>query len=83
MLITLVYMVMPRGVPAKMPNPDKVDTFSTQAENMSSQIPEGQGHDAYVIIFDAGSTGQTLSSVVNVTGTNAKLCCCKHQKGVP
>ena len=39
--------------------------------------------NAYVIIFDAGSTGQTLSSVVNVTGTNAKLCCCKHQKGVP
>ena len=75
-------MVMPRGMPAKMPNPDEVDTFSTQAENMSSQIPEGQGRDAYVIIFDAGSTGQTSSSVVKDAGTNARLCCCKRQKGV-
>ncbi len=60
-LIGLVYLVMPRSEHIEnLPNPDEMDTFSSQAENMSNKIPEGKGHDAYVIIFDAGSTGELI-----------------------
>lgn len=59
MLITLVYLIVPRvGNSSQVVNPDEQDTFSVRAENLSNKIPEGQGHDAYVVVFDAGSTGE-------------------------
>lgn len=57
-LITLVYLIVPRAnSSSQIVNPDEQDTFSVRAEQLSNKIPEGQGHDAYVVVFDAGSTG--------------------------
>jgi hypothetical protein len=62
LLVAALFLVVPRSGTKGFARLMTPDTFSKAAVKMDT-IPEGQGAEAYCIVFDAGSTGLSSNHV--------------------
>jgi hypothetical protein len=63
LLVVALLLVIPHNTGRGFHRSLTPDTFSRAAEQKKDTIPPGQGKEAYCIVFDAGSTGQTLDDL--------------------